>query len=56
MVQLDIWRGKENVSKISALKDYDKDFFLIKKELLPNGTTKLILKNKNTGEIIHKEM
>jgi predicted dehydrogenase len=26
MVQLDIWRGKENVSKISALKDYDKRF------------------------------
>ncbi len=55
-VHLDIWRGKESVAKISALKDYDEDFYLIKKELLPNGTTKLILKNKKTNEIIHKEL
>ncbi len=55
-VLLDIWRGKESVAKISALKDYDEDFYLIKKELLPNGTTKLILKNKKTNEIIHKEL
>jgi len=55
-VHLDIWRGKESVPKISALKDYDENFYLIKKELLPNGTTKLILKDKKTNEIIHREL
>ncbi len=55
-VQLDIWRGKADVPKINALKDYDENYFLIKKELLPNGVTKLILKDKNNNEIIHKEL
>jgi predicted dehydrogenase len=55
-VKLDIWRGKKNVEKISALKDYDEDFYLIKQEILPNGTTKLILKNKKSNEIIHREL
>jgi len=54
-VQLDIWQGRENVNKMSALKEYDEQHYLIKEELLPNGITKLILKNKKTGEIIHRE-
>ena len=55
-VQLDIWRGKENVGKIKALEDFDEDYYLIKKELLPTGVTKLILKDKKTNQIIHREM
>ncbi len=55
-VQLDIWRGKENVEKIKALEDFDEDYYLIKKELLPNGVTKLILKDKKTNQIIHREI
>jgi hypothetical protein len=55
-VALDIWRGKKNVSRISALKDYDETYYLIKEELLPNGTKKLILKNKTSGEVIHREI
>jgi hypothetical protein len=54
-VNLEIWRGKEKAAKISALKDYDENFYLIKKEILPNGTTKLILKDKKSGQIIHRE-
>ena len=54
-IELDIWRGKNAVNKISALKDYDDQHYLIKEELLPNGTSKLILKNKETGEITHRE-
>lgn len=55
-VQLDIWRGKSGVPKINALKDYDENYYLIKKELLPNGITKLILKDKKNNEIIHREL
>lgn len=55
-VQLDIWRGKNEVQKISALKEYDDDHYLIKQEQLPNGTTKLILKEKVSGKIIQKEI
>lgn len=55
-IQLDIWRGKEKVTKISALMDYDETYYLIKKEQLPNGSTKLILKEKKSGKIIQKEI
>ncbi len=53
-VQLDIWRGQSGVPKISALKDYDPHHYLIKEELLPDGSRKLILKEKATGRIFEK--
>ncbi|MCU0450356.1 MAG: Gfo/Idh/MocA family oxidoreductase [Bernardetiaceae bacterium] len=53
-VKLDIWRGATSVPKISAFKDYDADHYLIKEELLPDGSTKLILKNKASGKIFEK--
>ena len=55
-VNLEDWRGKSGISKISALKEYDADHYLIKEEQLPNGTTKLILKEKESGKIIQKEI
>ncbi len=55
-VKLDIWRGKSSVPKISALVDYDEKHYLVKKELLPNGITKLILKDKKNNKIIHREL
>lgn len=54
-IELDIWRGKEGVKKISALKDYDDKHYLIKEEHLPSGTIKLILKEKASGKIIQIE-
>lgn len=55
-VNLEVWRGKTGIKKISALKEYDPNHFLIKEEQLPNGTTKLILKEKESGKIIQKEI
>ncbi|MCG8308261.1 MAG: Gfo/Idh/MocA family oxidoreductase [Cytophagales bacterium] len=54
-VELDMWRGKESVKKYSAFKDFDDEHYLIKKEQLPGGSTKLILKEKESGKIIQKE-
>jgi len=53
-VLLDIWRGKEGVSKDSHLVEYDVDHYLIKEEMTHYGTKKLILKNKHTNKIIEK--
>ena len=36
------------------LANYDDEFYLIKKETLPNGEVKVILKNKKTNEIIQR--
>jgi predicted dehydrogenase len=53
-VDLFEWRGKKEVEEISGLKPYDDAHFLIKKERMPEGKMKIILKNKKTGEIIQK--
>ena len=50
-IELPIWRGRENVGKISAWKEYDADHWLIKKEQMPDGSNRLILKHKSTGDI-----
>jgi len=53
-IELEIWRGKENVEATGHFKEYDKDHLLIKEEILPTGDVKLILKEKATGKIIQR--
>lgn len=53
-VELEIWRGKEGIKSGVELIDFDKDHFLIKKEVMPDGKSKLMLKEKATGNIIQK--
>jgi predicted dehydrogenase len=53
-VDLKVWRGKEGLSSNVVLIDYDADHFLIKKEKMPDGQTKVMLKEKSTGNIIQK--
>jgi predicted dehydrogenase len=50
-VNLDIWRGREGVTKDSHLVEYDADHYLVKEELTHYGAKKVILKNKKTGKI-----
>ena len=54
-VDLPLWRGLEGVEKVSNYQDYDEDHYLIKKEVTHDGRHKLILKVKNTGEIIERD-
>lgn len=53
-VKLDIWRGKEGVSKDSHLVSHDDDHYLVKEEITHYGTKKLILKEKKSGKIVEK--
>jgi predicted dehydrogenase len=55
LVDLDIWHGREGVAKISSLKDYDVNHYLVKEERLPDGSVRLILKEKSSGRIIQRE-
>ena len=52
--KLDIWRGREGVSKDSHLAEYDADHYLVKEEITHYGAKKVILKNKHTNKIIEK--
>jgi predicted dehydrogenase len=53
-VKLDIWRGKEGLSKDGHLVEYDADHYLVKEEVTHYGAKKLILKNKKTGKIFEQ--
>ena len=53
-VELEIWRGREDVEQSGHFKEFDADHLLIKEETLPNGDVKLILKEKATGKIIQR--
>ena len=53
-VELEDWRGSEEVRKGPRLREFDSHHYLIKEEKIPDGTVKLILKKKSTGKIIQK--
>jgi predicted dehydrogenase len=48
------WRGSEGLSGGIETVEFDEKHFLIKKEKMPDGSTKVMLKEKVTGNIIQK--
>lgn len=54
-VTLPVWRGQTGLTKPSVFKEYDADHWFIKEEILPNGDKKVILRKKETGEIVELE-
>lgn len=53
-VRLDVWRGSAETSTTPVLDPYDERYWLIKRERMPDGRTKLILKDRRTGEVLQK--
>ena len=53
-VILEDWRGSDDAETGVELTDYDDSYFLIKEEKMPDGKTKLILKEKAGGQIVQK--
>ncbi|MFH0842817.1 MAG: Gfo/Idh/MocA family oxidoreductase [Bacteroidota bacterium] len=53
-IKLKEWRGKKKTPKISGTRDFDKDHVFVKEETMPDGSVKIILKNKKTGKITQK--
>lgn len=54
-VKLAVWRGRENVPSVAALREFDADHLLLKEEKMPDGVRKLILRHKPTGKIVQRE-
>ncbi len=50
-VQLKVWRGRHGVADVAARRDYDAEHVLVKEERMPDGSTKVILRHKQTGQI-----
>jgi len=55
-VQIDDWRGSTNAQVATEFAHYDEQFYLIKEEILPQGSKKLILKDKLTGEVMVRDV
>ncbi|MEE9166678.1 MAG: Gfo/Idh/MocA family oxidoreductase [Candidatus Neomarinimicrobiota bacterium] len=53
-VDLDMWRGSDQIQQIRVPPTEYEGSVLIKREQMPSGITKLILKDKDTGEITQK--
>ena len=50
-IDLPIWRGRNNVENIAVRREFDCEHYLVKKERMPDGSNKVILRNKSTGAI-----
>jgi hypothetical protein len=53
-VIIEDWRGKKGTSSNVDLIDFDEEHFFIKKEKMPDGKMKVMLKEKKSGNIIQK--
>ena len=53
-VTLDVWRGAEGGDEKAGATAYDDQHDLIKRERMPDGGVKLILKNRKSGEVVQR--
>ena len=53
-VNLEDWRGKENPEPVQESKEHIDGLLLVKRERLPDGKVKVILKNTDTGEVTQR--
>ena len=53
-VEIEDWRGRDNVEGEETLRDFDDEHLLVKSERMPNGSVKLILKEKESGRVIQR--
>ena len=53
-VELEIWRGADDIDSGVTASEYDDEHLLVKEEKMPDGTVKLILKEKATGKIVQR--
>ncbi len=53
-VVLDVWRGAADEAEKVAATAFDDQYDLIKRERMPDGQVKLILKDRKSGEVIQK--
>lgn len=53
-IELQVWRGQDEAVPVDASREFDADHWLIKRETMPDGQSKLILRHKQTGELTQR--
>lgn len=55
-VELPVWRGQENLTKESHLREYDADHYLLTEEMTHDGRHVVVLKEKVSGKFVEKQL
>lgn len=55
-VEIEDWRGSNEMQGKIQIREFDESHLLIKEELLPDGRKKIILKHKQSGRISERVM
>lgn len=55
-VELSLWRGREAAEPVGIDRDSDGEQVLIKREVMPDGSAREILRNKRTGEVTQRRV
>ncbi|MBN1965106.1 MAG: Gfo/Idh/MocA family oxidoreductase [Anaerolineae bacterium] len=55
-VDLPDWRGDEDADAGVQLRDYDAQHYLVKRETMPDGSVRLILKEKASGKVVQRHI
>ena len=50
-ISLSLWRGHDGASSVAHVREYDSEHALVKEERMPDGSSRLILRNNQTGKI-----
>ncbi len=50
-VSLPVWHATGHVDRTAAARSFDDDYQIVKREQMPDGQTKLILRHKSSGKI-----
>jgi len=53
-IRLDDWRGDADAQPLSESRDYDAEHLLIKREHLPDGQVRVILRHRESGKIVQR--
>ena len=53
-IELPMWRGRHGVQSLAITRDYDAEHVLLKEERMMDGSTKLILRHRVSGHVVHK--
>jgi len=53
-VVIDDWRGDAEIASVKEQTSYNDKYFLIKEEVLPDGKKVVVLKDKQSGEIVRQ--
>ena len=53
-VEIEDWRGATEAEQSQLQQEYDAEYWLVKEEIMPEGSVKLILKEKASGRIVQR--